>query len=168
MDINVLPRFDHSVNVTNCCPKFNPDGWDDQRLSFRDKLFLRAETHSILHLPLDMGRVFATVLEDIAEAGAADPDQQLTLSRSLSLFRDEHLFAVTRPVPGHEMTTLSGEFVTKVFEGPFSDMGKWQAAMARIAEAHGATDKPVWFFYTTCPKCAKVYGQNYVVGLAQI
>ena len=26
----------------------------------------------------------------------------------------------------------------------------------------------LYFFYTTCPKCAKVYGKNYVVLLAQV
>jgi hypothetical protein len=28
--------------------------------------------------------------------------------------------------------------------------------------------KKLYFFYTTCPKCAKYYGKNYVVLLAQI
>jgi hypothetical protein len=28
--------------------------------------------------------------------------------------------------------------------------------------------KKMYFFYTTCPKCAKVYGKNYTVILAQI
>jgi hypothetical protein len=26
----------------------------------------------------------------------------------------------------------------------------------------------LYFFYTTCPKCAKHYGKNYVVLLAQV
>jgi hypothetical protein len=26
----------------------------------------------------------------------------------------------------------------------------------------------VYFFYTTCPKCAEVYGKNYVVGVVEI
>ena len=40
--------------------------------------------------------------------------------------------------------------------------------MQDIAIAKGKTAGDVWFFYTTCPKCAKAYGQNYVVGVAQI
>jgi hypothetical protein len=28
--------------------------------------------------------------------------------------------------------------------------------------------KKLYFFYTTCPKCAKYYGKNYVVLLAQV
>ena len=26
----------------------------------------------------------------------------------------------------------------------------------------------LFFYYTTCPRCAKQYGKNYVVGLAQV
>ena len=29
------------------------------------------------------------------------------------------------------------------------------------------TPKNNYFFYTTCPKCAKAYGENYVVGVAE-
>jgi len=28
--------------------------------------------------------------------------------------------------------------------------------------------KKLYFYYTTCPKCAKIYGKNYVVLLAQV
>ena len=39
--------------------------------------------------------------------------------------------------------------------------------MAKSAE-RGKPDSEVWFFYSTCPKCAKAYGKNYVVGLAAV
>lgn len=28
--------------------------------------------------------------------------------------------------------------------------------------------KKVYFFYTICPKCAKYYGKNYVIGVAEV
>ena len=40
--------------------------------------------------------------------------------------------------------------------------------MKDAAAERGKTDGEVWFFYTTCPKCAKVYGKNYVVGIAEV
>jgi len=29
-------------------------------------------------------------------------------------------------------------------------------------------DRKLYFFYTTCPRCAQKYGKNYVVILAQV
>ncbi len=65
------------------------------------------------------------------------------------------------------MTTLSGEFTTRVFEGPYSGVRNWHRTLTEDAAARGAPAKAIWFFYTTCPKCAKAYGQNYVVGVTQ-
>lgn len=167
MQTNRLPDFDESVNLTGCCARFNPQGWDDQVLHFEDKLFVRATTISLAHIPLNMGKVFARVLDHIAQADAQDPHQVLVMSRPLSAFQDEHLFAVTRPVPGEEMTKVTGDFVTKVFEGPYSAVGQWQKEMLSIANARGKEARSVAFYYTTCPKCAKVYGRNPVVGLVE-
>jgi len=40
--------------------------------------------------------------------------------------------------------------------------------MVNQMKSEGRMVKKVYFFYTTCPKCAKAYGKNYVVVLAQV
>jgi hypothetical protein len=66
------------------------------------------------------------------------------------------------------MATISGTFLTKVFEGPYQNAGKWAQEMIKFVESRGQTFKKLYFSYTTCPKCAKAYGKNYVVLFAQI
>ncbi|RWK67222.1 MAG: hypothetical protein E5X43_25790 [Mesorhizobium sp.] len=66
------------------------------------------------------------------------------------------------------MAALSGNFVTKVFEGPYSQARVWHEEMRQIARDRKSEPSNVYFFYTTCPKCAKAYGKNYVVGVAAI
>jgi hypothetical protein len=168
MQINALPTYDMSVNTTGCCAKFNPQGWEAQELHLRDKPFVRAETRSLMYVPLNMGKVFARVLGNIEKAGAMDAANFIVLSRDKSAFAAEHLFAVTKPVPEEKMTTLTGEFITKVFEGPYQKVRNWRKEMTDLVRARGGEPKSIWFFYTTCPKCAKAYGQNYVVGVAEL
>jgi len=168
MQINTLPRYDDSVNTTGCCPKFNPEGWDGQDLHFKDKPFLRATTKSVAHIPLNMGKVFTRVNSKIQDADAYDPDDMIVLSRDLSAWQAEHLFAVSKPIQGEEATTLTGDFVTKVFEGPYRDAKDWFAELQDVSRQHGVETDDIYFFYTTCPKCAKAYGKNYVVGLARV
>ncbi len=168
MRTNDLPVYDMSVNTTGCCPKFNPEGWDAQELHFRDKRFVRATTRSVMHLPVNMGNVFSRVLDHIQKADAMDASHYIVLSRDTSAFAGEHLFAVTKDVPGEEMTVLSGDFITKVFEGPYREARHWYDEMTDLVRARGSEPKSLWFFYTTCPKCAKAYGKNYVVGVAQL
>lgn len=65
------------------------------------------------------------------------------------------------------MTTLSGDFVTKVFEGPYKEVRHWHKEMAELVRACGGEPKSIWFLNTTGPKCAKAYGKNFVVGVAE-
>jgi len=168
METNVLPRMNMADAPTGCCPKFDPTGWDGRHLHFEDKPFVRASTRALIHIPLNMGKVFTRVQKHIEEADAQDPEGYLVLSRDLSATEGEHLFAVTGHVPDEEMTTLSGDFMTRVFEGPYPKAKDWVHDMEIAARAAGHEAKRIFMFYTTCPKCAKAYGQNYVVGVAEI
>jgi hypothetical protein len=168
MKVNALPHFDDSINTTGCCPKFNPEGWDGQELHFKDKKFVHATTRNAMHIPLNMGTVFARVQGHIDQAKAASNDNTLVLSNELSPWKAEHFFAVDRDIADEEMTTLSGDYITKVLEGPYSKAKDWHGEMTTLAKAKGAENKNIYFFYTTCPKCAKAYGMNYVVGVAEV
>lgn len=66
------------------------------------------------------------------------------------------------------MAKLTGTYVTKVFEGPYRDAGRWVQEMESYVNSTGQQLRRLFFFYTTCPKCAKAYGKNYVVAFAEI
>ena len=161
MEINALPRYDMTDNPTGCCPRFRPDSWDNENLHFRDKLFVRAKTRSFVYIPLNMGSVFRETFRAIEDADAHSDADFIVLSHDKSAWSAEHLFAVTKEVPDQEMAKLTGDFVTKVFEGPYRKVPQWCEELSKGA-------KQVYFFYTTCPKCARTYGKNYVVGVAEV
>lgn len=168
MDVNTTPPYDPTDNPTGCCPRFHPDVWDDQELRFEDKPFVRTSTVSLFHVPLNFGAVFRRACAAIEQAHA-ERGTFLVLSRDGSPWQAEHLFAVDRDVPGADMVRLSGTFLTRVFEGPSSDTPAWYVALAeQVAESRGRHPHQTYFFYTTCPRCAKVYGKNYVVGVARV
>jgi hypothetical protein len=167
MQINEIPKFDVSDNETNCCPRFHPEPWDQQELHFQNKPFVRASTISLFHVPLNMGSVFARTWKAI-ESVHANSGGFLVLSHDDSAWHAEHLFAVDSDVPEAEMVRLSGDFLTKVFEGPYSDAPKWYAAMEGYVQENGKQIEKMYFFYTTCPRCARHYGRNYVVGVAKV
>ena len=47
-------------------------------------------------------------------------------------------------------------------------MGKWTKDMNRFVKAKDKAMKKMYFFYTTCPACAKYYGKNYTVILVEV
>jgi hypothetical protein len=106
-------------------------------------------------------------LELIEKAGAKAP-YQLMLTDEKSLWGSDIYIDVTKKVPGAEMSAISGTFLTKVFEGPYQNTGKWTLEMNEYVKSKNKQVKKIYYSYTTCPKCAKAYGKNYVVLFAQI
>ena len=66
------------------------------------------------------------------------------------------------------MVSISGTFMCKVFDGPFSQVGRWIKEMKAWLGSEGKNFSKLYFYYTICPNCAKKYGKNYVVLLAKI
>jgi hypothetical protein len=168
MEINALPKYDMSDNPTNCCPRFNAEGWDERELHFRNKLFVKAKTRAIFHIPINMASVYPKVFDDIKKAGAYSDQDFIVLSYDPSAWSGEHYFSVTKTVPDHEMVEMSGDFLTKVFEGPYKNVPLWEKEMTAFVQAKGKQLKKIYFFYTTCPKCARYYGKNYLVAVAEL
>ena len=163
-----LPKMNMETAETGCCPRFDPGPWDDEEFQFQDRLFVRARTVNFLHIPLNIGSVIKKTWAKIQAADAVASDEYLMLSTDVSAWRGEHYFAVTKDVPDAEMVTLSGTFLTKVYEGPFREARNWVRDIQRHVAAAGKEIRKLYFFYTTCPKCAKQYGKNYVVAFAEV
>ena len=92
----------------------------------------------------------------------------LCLSDHTSKWNMDLYLAVDREIPDAENTTISGKFISKVYEGEFKDTGKWMKDFATFVKDKGLTMKKQYSWYTTCPKCAKKYGKNYVVLIAGV
>ncbi|MDD4286978.1 MAG: hypothetical protein PHO20_03525 [Candidatus Peribacteraceae bacterium] len=154
-------------SATGCCDPFDPAPWQEKEITWKDKLFVKDHVTSFLHIPLNMGKVVTRNMNLIEAAGAKSP-VQLMLSDEKSLWGADIYIDVTKDVPGAEMTTLSGTFLTKVFEGPYKNVGTWMREMKEYVAGKGKTIQKLYCCYTTCPKCAKAYRKNYVVIFAQI
>ena len=168
METNALPKYDMSDNPTNCCPRFKTEGWDEQELHFKDKLFVKVKTRSIFHIPINMGSVYPATFSAIEKADAKSEDEFVVLSHDPSAWTGEHYFSVLKDVPGQEMVRLTGDYLTKVYEGPYKNAPKWEKEMEAFVESKGKKVKKTYFFYTTCPKCLKFYGKNYIVAISEI
>ena len=168
MDTNRLPVTDLSkLESGYCCPEFKPGDWDHLDLHFRNKRFVRARTRSLFHIPLNMAPVFARTWDAVKAAGADDPEFVI-LSDDESMWHGEHFFSVTKDVPGLDNVRLTGDYVTRVFEGPYRDAYIWVGEMRADVAEMGRNMGRLFFSYTTCPQCAERRGKNYVVGIAEV
>jgi len=154
-----------------CCPKFDPKTWDEKSVKWDKQMFITDSMTTFLHIPLfpPIGKIIGKLWKQ-AEDAKASPELKdwLLLANDPTPFRCDYYMMTTKKVDGAKNTTLSGNFMTKVFDGPYSAVPKWLKEMNEYLKSKGKTAKDFYFYYTTCPKCAKKYGHNYVVLFAQI
>jgi hypothetical protein len=153
--------------ATECCPKFNPEPWDDKTISWEGKRFVKERVRTFFFIPLTFGIVMRRLMNVLNSAGATIPDA-LCLSDHTSRWDMDLYVSVDKEVPGLANITLSGRFYSRVYEGDFRDTAQWCADFKTRAKDHGWEVAKWYMWYTTCPKCAKKFGKNYVVILGQV
>jgi len=155
------------IKKTGCCEPFDPKPWEEKEISWSDKIFVKDHVTSFFHIPINMGQKITKNMA-LIEKAEAKSTYQLMLTDEKSLFGSDIFIDVAKNVPGAQMATISGKFLTKVFEGQYQNIGKWIKEMQTFVKLKGKQINKLYFSYTTCPKCAKAYGKNYFVLFAEI
>jgi hypothetical protein len=158
-------RYDNTE--TGCCARLDVARWNERELEWKDKLFLKDHVRAVLHMPLNMGSVIGRD-QKLIEDAAAYPEDPLWLSDEVSPWGSDLYIALDQEVPGAECVHLSGKFLTRVFAGPYRDVGKWLKEMDAYATTKGYHATRHLLYYATCPNCAKRFGNNQVVIFAQV
>lgn len=152
---------------TGCCERFDPAPWQEKEKIFKDRLFLKGRVSSFFRIPINMGKVIVGAMKKIQDANALT-EKPLMLSDENSMWGSDIYIEVSKEIPSAENIRISGTFLTKVYEGPYKNMKQWYNDMLQYVDSKGKKIKKMYFFYTTCPRCAKYYGENYTVLLAQV
>ena len=147
--------------------KFDPIPWDDKMIVWENKKFIRDSVCTVFYMPLNFGSVMKKLDKVITQAGVVLTDG-LCLSDHTSKWNMDLYLAVDKVIPNAENVLITGKFYSKVYEGSFQNTGKWTKDFESIVKSKEMTINKLYMWYTTCPKCAKKYGKNYVALLAQV
>ena len=152
---------------TVCCPPFEPVPWDDKIIEWNEKLFAKYSVKCLWYIPLNFGKAMTLLMKATEKQGAEVPDW-LCLSDHTSKWNMDIYLAVTKELDGFQHVRLSGKYYSRVYNGNFNQTGEWGKEYQAHANAKSIKTGKLYMWYTTCPKCAKKYGNNYVVFLGNI
>lgn len=150
-----------------CCPPFEPTPWKDTIFEWKDKLFIKEKVCTFFYMPLNYGGVMKR-LDRLLELNSAKTPDFLCLSDHTSKWNIDLYMAVDKEIMGANNVKMSGKFYSRVYEGNFKESEKWCREMEVKASLKNLRIEKMYMWYTTCPKCAKKYGKNYVVIIAKI
>jgi hypothetical protein len=160
-----------SVDRDVCCSEFNPTIWNNKKHEWQNKLFLRDSVPELFHIPLPgaFGKTVTRMMKKIEDADAVvDTKEYLLLAHDLSPFKSELLITIAKDIPGVDVVKLTGTFLSRVFDGPYSQIPKYIHEMDHYLVSLKMKAKGYYFHYAYCPNCAKKYGHNYIVAFAEV
>lgn len=155
-----------------CCPEFHPERWDQKNYAWHDKPFIKESMPTLFHIPFPklMEKKIIRLCQQAenSKMTEADSEDALLLFHDPSAFKSEIFLSVTGVVPNADNTVISGAFVAKVFSGPYNAVPKFMKQMNEYLAAQGKEAKDYYIHYAYCPKCAKKFGNNYMIIFAQV
>lgn len=166
MQTETLKNTD-TVSSEECCPRFDPLPWDDTMMTWDNKRFIRDKVRTFFFMPLNFGQVMTRLSRVVTAAGAEMPGW-LCLSDHTSRWNMDVYLEVNKQIAAADNVLLSGNYYSKVYEGPYKDTGKWGVDFNKTLSEKGMKYDKLYMWYTTCPKCAKKYGKNYTVFIAKV
>jgi hypothetical protein len=169
---NLKGRFIAMTQAKECCPPFDTKPWDEVRHEWENKLFLKKTIPQLFHIPLPgvLNKAISQMWAEAQKYGVAPEIKDfLLLTYDPSPWKSELYLTITKEIPGEpDLVKLSGTFISKVFDGPYQNIPKYILDMESFLQDQGKKAQKYYFYFTTCPKCAKKYGHNYIVGFAEI
>jgi hypothetical protein len=150
-----------------CCPEFDPIPWDNKNFEWNDKIFVKSSVCTLFYMPMNFGSVMKK-MDKVITASGADWSEGICLSDHTSKWNMDLYISVDKTVSNIENHIFTGKFFSKVYEGSYKDTSKWFKDFNEVLAEKGYKSTKTYEWYTTCPKCAKKYGKNYVVLVAEI
>jgi len=155
-----------------CCPELDVEKWDKKTFNWDRKLFIQETLSTFFHIPFPpmIGKKVMKMHSLAQKSDATIPDKTdaLILYRDPSAFKSEIYYSVTREVAGAYNTVISGSFVSRVFDGPYSSVPKYIKEMEKYLKGMNEEAKDYYVHYAYCPKCAKKSGHNYMIIFALV
>jgi hypothetical protein len=154
-----------------CCPVFDPVPWDGVNHEWKEKLFISDSIVQCFHVPLpgQMGKVIGRMWKNAEDCSVSNPKDFLLLAHDPSPWKSVFYMSVMDEHPNlKNPVRISGHFVSKAFDGPYQNVPSYIKETDAYLKERGLKATKYYFYYTTCPKCAKKYGHNWIVVFAQV
>jgi len=160
------------MESNECCLKFNVEKWDKKTFKWNSKKFIKDSIPEIFHIPIPstIDKKITRMWSAVEKNNAASPNKEdtLILFRDPTPFKGEIYISVDKDVLNEDNVTLSGTFISRVFDGGYNDVPKFIKSMQEYLSETNNIAKDYYIHYAYCPKCAKEYKHNYMIIFAKV
>lgn len=170
--MDTIAKQDTQQPIEGCCPLFHPEKWEGKTYQWDNKKFIKASVPTFFHIPYTplLGKKISKMMKMAEDTNKLEPDEEdiLLLFNDPNPFKTTFYLSVTDAVPGAQNTTLTGTFLSNVFEGDYKELPKFIKQMDEEVTDMGRKADDYYVHYAYCPKCAEKAGHNHMVLFAKL
>jgi len=148
-----------------CCQSFDPKEWDKKNFKWKKKRFVKSKAFCFLGNPIGYKKAVVEILKKVRAVSANVPNL-MCLSEDIKKWNMDILMAVDRDIPDSLMVELSGEFVSRVYEGELKKKKIWDSDFQEYVSSKKVKIDKIFRWFVTCGKCSRRFKKNYVVYIA--
>ena len=152
---------------TENCVEFKPEPWNEKEISWKGKFFVKEKIPTFFGKSFNQEKILEKANKKIEAAKAQSKVPFVFIDKS-SMFSSSMYIEVSKPVQGLMDVKLTANFLSKAFEGKSKNLNIWVKDMEKFVKTKGKDVKKNYFFTPYSKKCAKKFGKNYTVILAEI
>lgn len=149
------------------CPRLVREEWDRQTHPWDKKPFYALPYRSFFGWPLNLARQTAAAVDLLSKRGLLD-SVPINFAVNEQARGGTLLIAIKRHVKDLETRAISGQFMSFFFEGKYPERPHWIRQVYRYGRANHLNFQELYFWYATCPTCAKKQGYAQVVIFGKI
>lgn len=155
-----------------CCPKLDIKKWEGKTHNWKNKLFIKESIPTFFHIPFppSIAKKITKMWQAAEDAKANIPqkDEVLVLFADPTPFRSDIYLSVSKKVANTNNTSLSGTFISKVYDGSYNAVPNFIKDMDQYLSEQGKVAKRYYIHYAYCPKCAAKFKKNHMVLFAEV
>lgn len=135
-------------------------------------MFIKEIIPTLFHVPFPpmIGQKITKMFNHAEKLNAYldNKEDTLILFADPSAFKSEIYLTVKNHIDNENNVTLSGTFISKVFDGGYNNIPKYIKQIEQYLNTINKKAKKYYIHYAYCPKCAKKFGHNYMIFFAEI
>ncbi len=157
----------YSATIHLFCPRLVREEWDRQIHQWDKKPFYALPYRSFFGWPTNLARQTAAAVDLLSRRGLLE-SIPINFAVNEQSFGGTLLISINRNVKDLETRAISGKFMSFFFEGKYTQRTDWIRQVYRYGRANNLNFHELYFWYATCPTCAKKQGYAQVVIFGKI
>jgi hypothetical protein len=149
------------------CPQLSKDEWHLSKHIWDKRPFYQVHYRCFFNLPINLQTQVRQALTKLQNRDLLEETPMIFSVRE-NAWGGDLLISITKHVPDLETRSISGHFISFLFNGNYKQVPYWIRKVQEYGRRKYLDFSELYIWHVTCPRCIQKYGQAQTVIFAKM